>query len=234
MEGGEPTISIIIPTLNEGSNIDRCLRSLRADPGIEKIVVDGRSHDRTAEIARSLGAKVLAMTPGRARQMNAGVENAQGEFLLFLHADTVLPAAFPFWIRNTLAQPKVAAGAFSFRLDASSPGLRVIEWVANWRSRFLQMPYGDQGLFLRSSLFREVGGFRDMPIMEDFEFIRRLRRRGHIRTVPLPAITSARRWKALGLWRTTLLNQAIVLAYWGGIPPARLARWYRGSARGIT
>ena len=227
MERGEPTISVIIPTLNEGSNISRCLRSIGTAPEIEKIVVDGGSRDRTVEIARSLGAKVLVMTSGRARQMNAGVENAQGEFLLFLHADTVLPAAFPFWIRNTLAQPKVAAGAFSFRLDASSPGLRIIERVANWRSRFLQMPYGDQGLFLRSSLFREVGGFRDMPIMEDFEFIRRLRRRGHIRTAPIAAITSARRWQEVGLWRTTLMNQAIVLAYWGGIPPGRLACWYR-------
>jgi rSAM/selenodomain-associated transferase 2 len=156
-----------------------------------------------------------------------GAKNAKGELLLFLHADTILPPGFATWIRKILAQPKVAAGAFSFRLDASSPALKMIEWVASWRSRFLQMPYGDQGLFVRSSLFREVGGFRDMPIMEDFEFICRLRRWGRIRTSPIPAITSARRWQEVGLWRTTLLNQAIVLSYWVGVPPARLARWYR-------
>ena len=227
MEGDEPTIAVVIPTLDEAATISRCLGSIGTSPDIEKIVVDGGSRDRTVEIARSLGARVLVIPPGRARQMNAGAEKAQGDFLLFLHADTLLPAGFPFWIRKILAQPNVAAGAFSFRLDASGPGLRLIEWVANWRSRFLQVPYGDQGLFLRSSLFREMGGFRDMPIMEDFEFIRRLRQEGRIRTVPVAAITSARRWQAVGLWRTTLLNQAIVLAYWAGIPPARLACWYR-------
>jgi rSAM/selenodomain-associated transferase 2 len=232
MEAVEPKISVVIPTLNEGSNISRCLQSIGTAREIEKIVVDGGSRDRTVEIARSLGANVLVMPPGRARQMNVGAENSQGEILLFLHADTVLPAEFPFWIRKILAQPKVAAGAFSFRLDASSPGLKLIEWVANWRSRILQVPYGDQGLFVRSSLFREVGGFRDMPIMEDFEFIRRLRQKGSIRTVPVPAITSARRWQEVGIWRTTLLNQAIVLAYWAGVPPARLACWYRKRRRG--
>jgi rSAM/selenodomain-associated transferase 2 len=159
--------------------------------------------------------------------MNMGAKKAKGELLLFLHADTILPPGFAAWIRKILAQPKVAAGAFSFSLDASSCGLKMIGWVANLRSRFLQMPYGDQGLFLRSSLFREVGGFRDMPIMEDFEFIRRLRRWGRIRISPIPIITSARRWHRVGLWRTTFLNQAIVLGYWAGIPPSRLARWYR-------
>jgi rSAM/selenodomain-associated transferase 2 len=228
MRGGEPTISVIIPTLDEEPNISRSLWSIGTTPDIEKIVVDGGSQDRTVAIARSLGAQVLIMPPGKARQMNMGAKNAKGELFLFLHADTILPPGFATWIRKILAQPKVAAGAFSFRLDTSSPGLKLIEQITNWRSRFLQMPYGDQGLFLRSSLFWEAGGFRDMPIMEDFEFICRLRRWGRIRTSPIPIITSARRWHMVGLWRTTLLNQAIVLGYWAGIPPSRLALWYRG------
>jgi hypothetical protein len=106
--------------------------------------------------------------------------------------------------------------------------------VTNWRSRFLQLPYGDQAIFIRSSLFREVGGFPDFPIMEDFAFIRRLKKkkRGHVHTASLPAVTSARRWRALGVWRTTLINQLIILAYYLGVPPTRIKHWARRNRRG--
>jgi GT2 family glycosyltransferase len=103
--------------------------------------------------------------------------------------------------------------------------LRLIQLVANWRSRYLQVPYGDQAIFVRTRQFQKVGGFPDLPIMEDFELIRRLKKRGRIYTASLPAITSARRWRALGVWKTTLLNYAIVLAYYAGIPPLRILRF---------
>ncbi len=222
-----PLISIIIPTLNEEENIAPCLASTRNAPNVERIVVDGGSRDRTREIALSCGAKVVSAPTGRARQMNAGAESAAGDLLLFLHADTRLPEAFADTIRSTLTFPGIVAGAFEFRLDITSSGLRFIERVANWRSRRLQLPYGDQAIFIRAALFREVGGYRDMPIMEDFEFIQRLKKKGRIFTAPLPAVTSARRWENLGTWKATLMNYVIVIAYYLGFSPARIYRYAR-------
>ena len=221
-----PEISIIIPTLDEEKTIASCLASTHNAFNIERIVVDGGSRDQTVEIARSCGAKVLTSPAGRARQMNAGAEVASGDLLLFLHADTLLPEGFDACVRRVLTQSSVAAGAFEFRLDATSRGLQIIERVANWRSRFLQLPYGDQAIFIRSALFREIGGYSEMPIMEDFELIRRLKRKGRIHTAPYPAITSARRWMTLGVWKTTLINELIVVAYYLGISSSIIYLWY--------
>jgi rSAM/selenodomain-associated transferase 2 len=230
--GNLPLISVIIPTLNEEENIADCLDNTQGALKVERIVVDGGSRDRTVEIARSWGAGVLAAPTGRARQMNAGAGVASGELFLFLHADTLLPKRFDGWVRQVLAQPGVAAGAFEFRLDATSRGLRIIERVANWRSRRLQLPYGDQAIFIKSAVFREIGGFPDLPIMEDFEFIRRLKRKGRIVTLPQSAITSARRWRMHGLWKTTLINELVLAAYYLGVPASRIHRFARGN-RGI-
>jgi rSAM/selenodomain-associated transferase 2 len=221
-----PLLSIIIPTLNEEKNIAACLKGIQNASNVERIVVDGGSHDQTVDIARSCYAKVLSSPMGRARQMNAGAKAASGDLFLFLHADTLLFAGFDDCIRRILTLPGVAAGAFEFRLDATSRGLQIIERVANWRSRRLQMPYGDQAIFTRSTLFREIGGFPEIPIMEDFELVRRLKRKGRIYTAPCPAITSARRWLTLGPWETTLMNQLIVLAYDLGISPSKIYGWY--------
>ena len=225
--GDSARISIIIPTLDEEENIAACLACCQNGLNVETLVVDGGSRDRTVEIARSCRARVIQSAPGRARQMNAGAESATGDLLLFLHADTRLPRGFAHSIRQTLSLPDALAGAFEFRLDANSPGLRLVERVTNWRSRRFQLPYGDQAIFLRKVLFEEMSGYPEMPIMEDYEFIRRLKRNGRIYTVPLPAITSARRWIEVGVWKTTLLNWAIVIAYSLGVSPATLARWYR-------
>jgi len=226
-----PPLSIIIPSLNEEIIIAACLAATRNVPNVERIVVDGGSRDRTLEIARSCGAKVMTSPAGRARQMNSGAESATGDLLLFLHADTRVPEGFADTVRHVLAWPGVVAGAFAFRLDATSLGLRVIERVANWRSRFLQLPYGDQAIFVRSSLFRQLRGYRDLPIMEDFEFIQRLKKTGRIFTAPCPAITSARRWEEMGIWKATLMNYAIVFAYYLGASPARIFRYARRDRR---
>lgn len=224
-------ISIIIPTLNEASNLSPTLESTQNAADVEVIVVDGGSTDKTIEVARSWGIEAILSTPGRARQMNTGAARAMGDILLFLHADTRLPRGFDRYVRDLLARPGVAAGAFRLRVDSNLPGLRIMERLVDLRSRPLQFPYGDQAIFLRADMFWDMGGFPDMPIMEDFELIRRLRRRGRIVTAPLPVLTSARRWENLGMVRATLINYAIPLAYYLGASPSRLARWYRGKCR---
>jgi rSAM/selenodomain-associated transferase 2/rSAM/selenodomain-associated transferase 1 len=226
--GGDSTkISIIIPTLNEEARIEACLASTEGPSLVECIVVDGGSKDRTVEIAHSRGARVISSPRGRGRQMNAGAGNALGGLLLFLHADSRLPLGYAETVRATLSLPGIAAGAFEFRLDATSPSLRFIERVANWRSRRLQLPYGDQAIFLRSSQFHAAGGFPETTIMEDYQFIMRLKKFGRIYTAPYPATTSARRWEKLGVWRATLLNEAVVVAYYLGVSPSSLLRLAR-------
>ncbi len=228
--GSPPDISVIIPVLNDAEALDLALGSTQDYTGVECIVVDGGSSDESAEVAQSRGVKVLHSPPGRARQMNAGAEVAEGRFLLFLHADTRLPEGFDGHVRRILTGSGVAAGAFQLQIDAPSGRLRLIEKTANWRSRYLQMPYGDQAIFLRKELFCEMGGFPDLPIMEDFQLIRRLQGEGRIVIAPAAVVTSARRWKKLGALRTTLLNQLMILGFYLGLEPARLARWYRGKS----
>lgn len=194
---------------------------------VEVIVVDGGSQDDTVQIAQSLGAKVLSAPNGRACQMNAGALAATGDILLFLHADTRIPPLFDTLVRKALLAANTAAGAFELRIDASLRGLRLIESGVNLRSRWLQMPYGDQAIFLKTEVFHNIGGFPSLPIMEDFELMRRLRRLGRIVIIPVPVLTSGRRWLRLGVLKTTLINQGAIIAYLLGVPPERIARWYR-------
>jgi len=229
--GSPSDISVIIPVLDDAEVLDLALGSTQDCTGVERIVVDGGSTDGSAELAKSRGAKILHSPPGRARQMNSGAEAAKGEFLVFLHADTRLPEGFDHHVRRILTQSGVAAGAFQLQIDAHSARWRFIEKTANWRSRYLQMPYGDQAIFLRAELFGEMGGFPDLPIMEDFELIRRLKGRGRIVIAPAAVLTSARRWEKLGALRTTLINQLMILGFYLGFEPSRLARWYRQAKR---
>lgn len=222
------SISIIIPALNEAESLRNQLPQLVSiDQDLEVIVVDGGSIDKTVDTVKALGAKVLHSAPGKALQMNAGAEAAQGYILLFLHADTALNPGFADQVRNVLDRPGVAAGAFRLTIDGKGWGLRIIEWLANFRSLVLQMPYGDQGIFIRADMFASMGGFPDQPIMEDFELVRRLKRQGAIKILPLSAKTSPRRWRKLGVLRTTAVNQAIIIGYLLGVDPQKLAEWYR-------
>jgi len=240
-DAGKGRVSVIIPALNEAGALPQTIAAAHRGGPHEIIVVDGGSTDGTREIARAHDAITLSSPPGRATQMNRGAAIATGEWLLFLHADTLLPNDYAAHLQQTLAAPGVVAGAFEFAIAEMFPGRRWIERATNARARRWQLPYGDQALFLRRESFHRAGGFRELPIMEDYEFVRRLRAQGRIALAPAAALTSGRRWRELGAVRTTLLNQAIFLGYHLGVPPARLALWYRtrrvrqnGASEGIA
>lgn len=220
-------VSVIIPALNEETQIIPTLRAIGRGLAHEVIVVDGGSTDATVALAEEQGAAVLVSQPGRAHQMNAGAAQATGGTLLFLHADTLLPPRWEETVLRTLRQPDIVAGAFCFRIAADFRGRSFVEWTTGLRSQVFQRPYGDQGLFLARALFEEMGGFANLPIMEDYEFTARLRRHGRIITVCEAALTSGRRWQTLGVLRTTLRNQWMLAGYHLGVTPQRLARWYR-------
>ena len=221
-------ISAIVPVLNEAPRLQHTLAQLQRAQNLEAIVVDGGSQDGSDAIALNAGAQLVSAPRGRAVQMNAGAEVATGEILLFLHGDTQLPPGFDRLVRQYLINPQTIAGAFELSIEGDLRGLKTIASVANWRSRHWQMPYGDQGLFMKAATFQRLGGFPELPLMEDFEFARRLKRQGRIAIVPAAVSVSGRRWQKLGVWRTTAINQAIALAYLLGCPPEQLARWYWG------
>ena len=219
-------ISVIIATLNEEPLLEGTLAGLRDNENIEVIVVDGGSSDGTIATAERLGVTVLTRTGGRGAQFNAGAARATGDTLLFLHADTRLPADFATQVHSTLSVPGVSAGAFGFCIDAPGFALRLIERLVGWRCRLLQMPYGDQAIFMTAATFAQVGGFPEIPLMEDYEIVRRLRRLGRVALAPGRARISARRWLRVGPWRTTIVNQLILAGYGLGVPPERLKRFY--------
>ena len=224
---GAKRLSIIIPTLNEAGSIKGTITQLQKSKEVEIVIVDGGSRDNTVELARLLGARVLLTDASKAVQMNAGAAASVGDVLLFLHADTHLPDNFDAKVMAAVSQNGFCAGAFSLGIGSDARGLRFIERVANWRSRFFQMPYGDQALFVCRDLFNEIGGFPDLPIMEDFELIRRLRRKGKISILPDCVRTSPRRYLNFGIFKTWCLNQFIIAAYYLGVSPEWLACWYR-------
>jgi rSAM/selenodomain-associated transferase 2 len=220
-------ISIIIPTLNEEQVLGKTLGSLENIQNCEVIVVDGGSSDTTLTLAQKTDCIIFSSPGGRGRQMNKGAAKARGEVLLFLHADTLLPGNFPGLILDATRQPAFVAGAFSLAIDSPKRSLAVIAWFANLRSRGLQLPYGDQALFINSSMFRAMGGFPELEIMEDFIFMQKLKKKGKVVILSECALTSARRWQNMGIIRTTLINQFIVCGHCIGIPSAILAGWYR-------
>jgi rSAM/selenodomain-associated transferase 2 len=228
-------ISIVIPVLNEAATIQETLTRIQNASDVEVIVVDGGSQDETVAIAKHLrktfapffGMKVISAAAGRANQMNAGAAVATGDILVFLHADTCLPPEFDFLLPLALQDAATIAGAFELRINAQLRGLRLIERMVNVRSRFLSMPYGDQAIFLKASVFHEMGGFPNLPIMEDFELMRRLKRHGRIAIISAPVLTSGRRWQKLGVVKTTLINQVVIVAYLLGVSPTQIVRWYR-------
>jgi len=168
---------------------------------------------------------VITSERGRARQMNAGAGIARGKLLLFLHADTLLPAGFEAVVRQVLALPRTAAGAFRLRIDGPGAALRLIERGVNTRSERLGLPYGDQAIFLRADLSHRLGGYADLPIMEDLDLVQRLCAMGRIRIARTAVLTSARSWLTHGVLRVWLVNQACIGAYMAGVSVERIAAW---------
>lgn len=219
-------ISIVIPSLNEARRIGQTVAELVDQPGVEVIVADGGSQDQTVSLAAQAGARVITAPVGRGSQQNVGAQAAQGRILLFLHADTRLPEGFAPQILAALRERGIVAGAFRFAVDATGWRFRLLEQCANWRASWLGLPYGDQGLFLTADRFQAMGGFREIPLLEDLDLVLRLRKNGRLALLTIPARTSARRWQRLGFMRTTMMNQLILLGFFFGIRPDRLARWY--------
>ncbi|MFC1530123.1 TIGR04283 family arsenosugar biosynthesis glycosyltransferase [Gemmatimonadota bacterium] len=219
-------ISVIIPTFNEEGNILSTLERVGDIPGGEVIIVDGGSSDGTVETAEGWGARVVLSHPGRGRQMDLGAEEATGDILLFLHADTLLPEDWHTVIREAMSDPLTVGGAFSWKVDAPGPFLRWIERTVEWRIRLFNLPYGDQAIFVKASVFRELDGYISIPLMEDVDLVRRLRKYGNLARLNASVTTSARRYERYGPFRTTMRNKVILFGYYLGIRPEQLARWY--------
>lgn len=224
------SLSVIVPTLNEGGHLQPTLDVVRKPPDCEVIVADGGSLDDTLDIARQAGAKIVPSKPGRGAQLNAGAAEASGDILVFLHADTRLPEDFAGIVRDALRDPEIAGGSFALKFEPCPALLKINEITANWRTRLFHLPFGDQAIFVRSSLFRLLGGFPDLPLMEDVEFARRLRRAGRTVFLPIPVRTSSRRYLD-GYWRRNLINKVVFVGHIMGVEPARLARIYRHGGR---
>ena len=223
-----PRLSVVIPALDEAINLARLLPDLVArESGAEVLVVDGGSVDDShAVVARVPGVRWLSGPRGRARQMNAGARAAQGEILLFLHADTSLPDGAGAAILAALADPAVVGGRFDVQLDSRRLLLVLTAWLMNRRSRLTGISTGDHGIFVRRAAFEVLGGYPDIPLMEDVELTRRLKRGGPLAALRLRVVTSARKWEDEGILRTIVLMWALRLLYALGVSPARLHRWY--------
>ena len=218
-------LSVIIPTLNEEGGLAAVLDHLGRERPFQVIVVDGESEDATVRIAEHHGAEVVRSARCRGAQMNAGAQAAKGKLLIFLHADTLVPSGFEQQVREILSEKEVSAGAFRLAIDGNGVLYRILSGLVNWRARWFQAPFGDQAIFTTAESFREVGGYREIPAMEDHDLIRRLRGRGRIAQAPACVVTSARRWQRRGVLNATLLNLGCLLAYHLGVSPERIAGW---------
>ncbi len=222
--GGSP-ISVIIPTLNEGQYVLSAIRSAKQPPRkCEIVVVDGGSTDDTVTVARA-HALVIKSLRGRAVQMNAGARHSTGDVLLFLHADSCLPPHALANLAQVMADPQIVGGTFMLRFDHPKWLLRCIAFFSGFKFRYFH--YGDQGIFVRRDIFEQLGGFQEMPIMEDLDFLRRLRRRGRVALIKLPITTSARRFLENGILRHQLHTMVLVILYLLGTKPQALSRLYK-------
>jgi rSAM/selenodomain-associated transferase 2 len=224
------TFSIIIPVLHESEIINTLLKSLKQleiDEPYEIIIVDGSP---TLDTLQVITDKTIIKCPcqqGRGRQMNAGAAYATGSILVFLHADTFLPTNALLLIQKTLQNNQLVGGAFTLKIQSPKFFLKIIAAISTFRSQITRAPYGDQVIFLRKSYFDAVRGYQDIPLMEDVELMRRIKKKkGEIIILPTPVITSDRRWNQEGLYYTALRDTIIIFLYWCGMPAEKLAKFY--------
>lgn len=227
------SIAVVIPALNEERVLSRTLLSLRQLRFDEVVLVDGGSGDQTVSIAQGQlqglslrPAKVMVAEQGRARQMNAGARATHSDVLLFLHADTLLPPDTRTEIERVLENPKHVGGRFDVRFEDDRGWAWLISRLINWRSRWSGIATGDQALFVRRSAFDDLGGFADVPLMEDIELTQRLNRMGSFAALRATVTTSFRRWEQQGAIRTILQMWLLRFLYWMGVPPGTLQHWY--------
>lgn len=230
------SLSVIVPTLNEADRIGPTLDAVRAEaPDAELLVADGGSTDDTRrEVEAREGVGWVASPPGRGLQLNRGASCARGDLLLFLHADTRLDPGWPAALRRAADSPGFLLGAFRLCIDDPAWPFRLVEWGVERRCRWRSLPYGDQALFMKRADFERVGGFAELPLMEDVDLVRRCRRDGPVRVLPLFAHTSARRWRRHGVLRQTLLNWRTYLEFALGRPAERLALRYDPSQHALV
>ncbi len=221
-------LSVIIPALNESENIIATLIPLQAMRvrGVEVILVDGGSGDATKKLAAPLVDCVIDSARGRAMQMNAGARAAGGDALLFLHADSRLPADADFLVKDALSRSHIAWGRFDVSIEGKHVMLPVIAAFMNTRSRLTGIATGDQGIFATRAAFDQLGGFPDQPLMEDIEFSSRMKKLARPVCLANQAITSGRRWEKHGVWHTILLMWWLRLRYWLGASPTEIHRAY--------
>jgi len=219
-------VSVVIPVLNEAESIARTLKQLHQAGLWQRIVVDGGSEDDTVSLAHLYAEVVTTSQRGRARQMNAGALVAEGEVLLFLHADTELPQGSLRMISDALKNPQIVGGRFDVRLDAEGWPFRMVETLMNMRSRVTKISTGDQAIFVRREVFQKMGGYPDLELMEDIEFSRRLKREGGIACLRERVTTSARRWQRDGIARTIVKMWMLRLCHFFGVSTARLRTHY--------
>lgn len=216
-------LSVVIPTLNAEADLRVCLeRMIGAE---ELLVVDGGSADATRKIAEQAGARLIEAPKGRGSQLRSGGEAASGDWLLFLHADTLPGPGWASSVAAHIAAHPDKAACFAFRLADPAWQARIVEQAVAARTRWLGLPYGDQGLLIPRSLYDAIGGYRPLPLMEDVDLVRRIGRR-RIRALDAPAWTSAERWRRDGWFRRSLRNLSCLLLYRLGLSPSRIARLY--------
>ncbi len=221
-------LSIVIPTLNEAARIERSVFQAFELRPIDVVVVDGASEDRTADLAKSAGAIVVTAKRGRGHQLNAGARAAKGDVLLFLHADCWLEPDARNQIEAALSDRQIAGGAFQQQIEHDRAAFRWLERGNAARVRWRQIPYGDQGIFLRRETFEALGGFADVRLMEDVLLMQKLRRAGgKIQLLPGPLHVDPRRWLAKGIVRQTLRNWALLTGLKLGLSPDWLAQFYK-------